>query len=123
MKRRARSLGAALLAAAAAQTACAEPACVSVAKSSYGSEGTESGVTSMHWEAELANDCNAAYDVDLLIELLDGGHEVVYQSHDLVSVPRHATAPARHDFIIPASDFERVRSLAIRVVEERKQPF
>lgn len=105
------------------QAACAAPACVSVTQSGYRPLGTEAGVTTLHWSAELANACDAGYDADLSIELFDDRHEVISQTRELVSIDRHGIASAGRDFIVPASDFARVRSFGVRVVEEREQPF
>lgn len=111
---------AALLSAAGAATA--DP-CISISSNGYEAGGTDLGVATVQWRAELTNQCNASYDADLEIRFVDGDSKVVYQSRDLISVPRHGSAAAHREFNIPAPDFERVQDVLVKVVAERERPF
>ena len=113
------ALAALLLAAGAAW---ADP-CISVAKNGYEAAGTDLGVAAVQWQAELANQCNASYDADLEIQFVDGEGKVVYQSRDLISVPRHGSAMAQREFNIPGPDFERIEDVTVKIVAERERPF
>jgi len=112
----------ALLAATGAAALADEP-CVSVTESTYTAGNADLGVATVQWQARLANRCNASYDADLKIRFVDAEDKVIYESSDLLAVPRHGTAVAHREFNIPGPDFERVTDVVVHIVAERERPF
>lgn len=97
--------------------------CISVTRNTYSGSGTDLGVATVQWEAELTNRCTMPYDADLQIRFVDAGGEVIYQSSDLLMVPRQASTVARREFNLPAGDMERVAEVVVDIVAERERPF
>lgn len=97
--------------------------CISVTRNTYSGSGTDLGVATVQWEAELTNRCNMPYDADLQIRFVDEGGDVIYQSSDLLMVPRQASTVARREFNLPAGDMERVAEVVVDIVAERERPF
>ncbi len=48
---------------------------------------------------------------------------MIYQSSDLLMVPRQASTVARREFNLPAGDMERVAEVVVDIVAERERPF
>lgn len=101
----------------------AEVECLSVTNNTWSKQGAESGITYVHWEAELSNECAVGYDADLVIQFVDVDGKVIYQSLDLISVPRRATATTNREFNIPNHEFERLVDVIVTIKEERERPF
>lgn len=97
--------------------------CISVTRNTYSGSGTDLGVATVQWEAELTNRCTMPYDADLQIRFVDEGGDVIYQSSDLLMVPRQASTVARREFNLPAGDMERVAEVVVDIVAERERPF
>lgn len=97
--------------------------CISVTRNTYSGSGTDLGVATVQWEAELTNRCSMPYDADLQIRFVDEGGDVIYQSSDLLMVPRQASTVARREFNLPAGDMERVAEVVVDIVAERERPF
>jgi hypothetical protein len=97
--------------------------CLSVTSNTWTRQGSEFGITYVLWEAELSNECAASYDADLVIRFVDGDGKTIYQSLDLVTVPRRATATTSREFNIPDHDFDRLADVVVTIKEERERPF
>ncbi len=97
--------------------------CLSVSANTWSKKGSEFGITYVHWEAELSNECAVSYDADLVIQFVDVSGKVIYQSLDLVSVPRRASAVTDREFNIPDHEFERISDVVVTIKEERERPF
>lgn len=113
----------AVAASSTASPAGAEDRCISVTRNTYSGSGTDLGVATVQWEAELTNRCSMPYDADLQIRFVDEGGDVIYQSSDLLMVPRQASTVARREFNLPAGDMERVAEVVVDIVAERERPF
>ena len=115
------------IAAAASSSATpgsASERCISVTQNTYtGSGKSELGVATVQWEAELANRCDMPYDADLQIRFVDADGASIYQSSDLLMVPRQGTTTARREFNLPAGDMARVSEVIVDIVAERERPF
>ncbi len=101
----------------------AELQCLSVTGNSWEKRGSEFGITYVFWEAELSNECAVSYDADLVIRFVDANGKMIYQSLDLVSVPRRASATTSREFNIPDHEFERLADVTVTIKEERERPF
>lgn len=120
------ALAAPLVAAASSSAASAESPherCISVTQNTYSGSGSELGVATVQWQAELTNRCDMPYDADLQIRFVDADGASIYQSSDLLMVPRHGTTMARREFNLPAADMERVAEVVVDIVAERERPF
>ncbi len=104
-------------------TALANLECLSVTSNTWEKKGSEFGITYVHWEAELSNDCAVSYDADLVIRFIDAEGKVIYQSLDLISVPRRASTTTSREFNIPDHEFGRLVDVTVEIKEERERPF
>lgn len=117
------SLAIALVLSALPGAALAELECLSITSNTWEKKGSEFGITYVLWEAELSNECAVSYDADLVIRFIDHDGKTVYQSLDLISVPRRASATTRREFNIPDHEFERLADVIVTIKEERERPF
>lgn len=101
----------------------AETACLSITSNTWTKKGSEFGITYVLWEAELANVCATSYDADLVILFVDGDGKQIYQSFDLISVPRRGHTTTSREFNIPDHEFDRLAEVIVTIKEERERPF
>lgn len=104
-------------------TGLAELECLSITSNTWEKKGSEFGITYVLWEAELSNDCAVSYDADLVIRFVDGDGKLIYQSLDLISVPRRASTTTSREFNVPDHEFERLADVTVTIKEERERPF
>lgn len=101
----------------------AETECLSVTETTWAKKGSEFGITHVDWHAELTNVCEASYDADLDIRFVDSDGKVLYQSRDLISVPRLASTTTSREFNIPDAQYDKLVDVLVTIKTERERPF
>ncbi len=112
-----------LLASCFHDASAADTRCLSVTNNSWSKQGSEFGITYVLWEAELANVCAVSYDADIVIRFIGVDGKEIYQSLDLISVPRRAKTTTSREFNIPDHEFEKLADVVVTIREERERPF
>jgi hypothetical protein len=101
----------------------AQTECLSVTSNHWSRQGSEFGITYVHWEAELSNECMVGYDADIVIRFVDVDGKEIYRSLALVTVPRRASTTTSREFNIPDHDYDRLVDVIVTIKEERERPF
>lgn len=100
----------------------ADTSCLSVAHNTWSKKGSEFGITYVLWEAELKNECAVSYDADIVIRFIGVDGKEIYQSLDLITVPRRASTTTSREFNIPDHEFEKLADVTVTIREERERP-
>jgi hypothetical protein len=95
--------------------------CIDVQNSEIKELGTEYGITTAEWIADIRNHCDEPYDATLTIKFLDDDGAVVHESLEVVIIESRGMNKTRHAMSIPKDQYSAIQRTEV-TIEERARP-